>query len=102
MGFRRISWRCPQFEKGNLKLAASLPMSASQRTSCTFLNSSVMKFATSGLPMVSFLLPPSRLEALACHSVIAQRVDVEDGRVRRLDRPCEVVGDALGFCHHLL
>ena len=71
VAFSRISLRCPNFVKrGNSKFAVSLPMSAAASTLFTeSLNSSVMKFTTSDLPMVSSLLKPSSLEALAFHFV---------------------------------
>mmetsp|Transcript_30644 Transcript_30644/g.78055 ORF Transcript_30644/g.78055 Transcript_30644/m.78055 type:complete len:202 (+) Transcript_30644:206-811(+) len=67
----RISLRCPNLvNSGNSKLAASSPIKAASRTFFTdSLNSSVMKFATRSLPMVSARLKPSRVEALAFHSV---------------------------------
>mmetsp|Transcript_64171 Transcript_64171/g.196285 ORF Transcript_64171/g.196285 Transcript_64171/m.196285 type:complete len:286 (+) Transcript_64171:1449-2306(+) len=70
VAFNRISLRLPSFvNRGNWKFAVSLPFNAAARTSCTdSLNSFVMKLDTKFLPMVSALLNPSKLEALAFHS----------------------------------
>mmetsp|Transcript_20628 Transcript_20628/g.51598 ORF Transcript_20628/g.51598 Transcript_20628/m.51598 type:complete len:322 (-) Transcript_20628:3640-4605(-) len=78
VAFSKMSLRSPLLlNNGNSKLAVSWPFNACCKTSFTeSLNSSVMKFLTRFLPMVSLLVNSNTLDAFAFHSVTLKLVSI--------------------------